>query len=81
MQVKAVPVGDGLTIVIVPLLAEAERCEGDGIVRRDIDIVDASACGGCKAEVLCNDRQRVGLVAPVGVVDGGEAVMVVTAPL
>ena len=55
--------------------------KGDGIVRDGIDIVDPSTGGRGKAEVLCDDWQCIGPVAPVGVIDGGVEVMVVTAPL
>ena len=81
MQVGKAPVGECLTIVIVLLLAEAQSHEGDIVVGRGVDIVDALACGRSKAEVLCNDGQRIGPVAPVGVVDGGVEVVIVTAPL
>ena len=81
MRVQAALVGEGLTIVIVLLLAKAKRREGDDVVGGSIDIVDASTSGGGKAEVLVDDWQRVGPVAPGGVVDGGVEVMVVASPL
>jgi hypothetical protein len=71
VRVQAAPVGE---IVIVLLFAEAERREGDGIIGRDVGIMDVSASGGDEAEVLCDDWQCIGPVAPVGVVDGGKFV-------
>ena len=75
------PVGQCLANVNVLLLAEAQSCEGDIVVERGMDVVDAAACDRSKAEVLRDDGQRVGPVAPVGVVDGGIEVVIVTAPL
>jgi hypothetical protein len=43
--------------------------------------VDAAACGGSETEVLHDGGQRIGAIAPVGVVDGGVGVVVVAAPL
>jgi len=60
------PVGQCLANVNVLLLAEAQSCEGDIVVERGVDIVDAAACDRSKAEVLCDGGQRIGSVAPVG---------------
>ncbi len=43
--------------------------------------MDASACDRSEAEVLHDDGECIGLVAPVGVVDGGVEVMIVATPL
>jgi hypothetical protein len=43
--------------------------------------VDAAACGGSETEVLHDGGQRIGAIAPVGVVDVGVGVVVVAAPL
>ena len=63
------------------LLAEAQSREGDIVVGCGVDVVDASACDRSEAEVLRDDGQRIGPVAPVGVVDGGVEVVIVAAPL
>ena len=75
------PVGEGLTIVIVLLLAEAEVSEGHFPVGCGGDIVDAAAGYGGKAEVLRDDGQNWLAIAPLRVVDGSEGLVVVAAPL
>ena len=60
---------------------EAQGCEGDIVVRCGLHIVDAAACGGKETEVFHNGGQRIRLVTPVGIIDGGVEVVVVTAPL
>ena len=60
---------------------EAQGCEGDIVVGCGLHIVDAAACGGRETEVLHDGGQRIRLVVPVGVVNGGVEVVVVTAPL
>jgi hypothetical protein len=63
------------------LLAEAKSCEGDIVVRHGVDVVDASAGDGGEAEVLRDDRQLIGPVTSVGVIDGGMEVVIVATPL
>jgi hypothetical protein len=75
------PVGECLTIVIVLSLVEAQSREGDIIVGRGVDVVDASACDRSKAEVLRDGGQRIGPVTPVGVVNGGIEGVIVASPL
>jgi hypothetical protein len=66
VRVRATPVGECLTIVIVLLLAEAQSCEGDIVVGHSVDVMDASACDRSEAEVLRDDGQCIGPVALVG---------------
>ncbi len=70
-----------MTIVIVFLLAEAESGEGDIGVGCGGDIVDASSCCGGKAEVLGDNGQCRLAIAPIRVIDGGEGLVVIVAPL
>ncbi len=81
MRVGAASVGEGLTIVIVLLLTEAQGGEGDIGVGCGADIVDAAACGGGETEVLHDGGQCIRPVTPIGVVDGGVEVVVVATPL
>jgi hypothetical protein len=80
MRVGAAPVGECLTNVIVLLLAEAQGCEGDIVIGRGMDVMGVAAGDRSEAEVLCIDGQRIGSVAPVGVVDGGVELVIVAAP-
>ena len=70
-----------MPIVIVFLLAEAEGGEGDIGVGCGGDIVDASSCCGGEAEVFGDDGQCWLSIAPIRVIDGGEGLVVVVAPL
>jgi hypothetical protein len=46
VRVRTVPVGEGLSIVIVLLLVESEKYEGDGIVGHGVNIMDVASGGG-----------------------------------
>ena len=81
MRVQSLPVGEALTVVIVLLLAEAEGGEGDIVVGRGGDVVHGASGGRREAEVFCDDGQGIRAVAPVGVADGCEVVVIVAAPL
>lgn len=79
-RVPPAAIGEGLAIVIVFLLAKTECREGDVIVRRGVDVVDATSCSGGEAEVLSNDRHGWLAIAPVRVVDGVEGLVMVATP-
>jgi hypothetical protein len=81
VRLGAAPVGEGLTIVIILLLAEVQSCEGDNIIGRGVQVVDLTAGDLCGLEVFHYMRQCIGPVAPVGVVDGGIVVAIVATPL
>ncbi len=79
--VRSTPVGEGLAIVIVFLLAEAECSEGDVVVGCGGNVVDGTPCGGGEAEVFHDDGHRGLAIAPIRVCDGFEGLVVVAAPL
>jgi len=79
MQVRMVSVGQGLSIVIFFLFEETERGEDSVAVVDGGDVVDASTGDGGEAEVLYDKGQCARAVAPVGIVDGGEGVVMVAA--
>ena len=71
---------ESLAVVIVLLFSEAKGSEGDASVwrRRQVRYPSSGFC--CEAEVVGDDRQRRRPIAPIGVIDGVEGVVVVGTP-
>ena len=70
-------IGEGLAIVIVLLLAEAQCHENDVVGSQECRVMYVASSIGGEVEVAHNDRQCCRVIAPVGVIGCGEGVMVV----
>ncbi len=66
--------------VIVLLLVEAEGGEHNAVVGRRCQVMYPESEVGGEAKVAGNDRQRRWEIAPIGVIDGVDGVVMVGAP-